>query len=149
MTPERFERLADAWGGDLHRWPAVDRDAAQGFLAEAPRAHAVLARAGALDELLDAHVVASPSAAWARDVLDALPRSAPRRSRVGRWHWGLSQWWFGAGVAGLGLVGAGIGVLAVSIAFSVIVPSARPDVTDSHWSATAFDSGGPAEWSEK
>lgn len=150
MTSERFQCLADAWGGDLHRWPVIDRRAAQRFLVAAPEAQAVLDRAASLDELLDAHVVALPDAALVRSVLDGLSRSAARRSRVNGWQDLRSRWWWsGAGVAGLGLVGAGTGVLAVSMAFSVLVPSTRPALADSHWAITAFDSGGPVDWSEE
>lgn len=53
MTPERFEALASAYGGDLRRWPEDEREAAQAFAERRPEAQAILARERRLDELLD------------------------------------------------------------------------------------------------
>lgn len=55
MTPERFAVLAEAYGGDVARWPASDRDAAALIMATDPAAcEAVLAAARILDAHLDA-----------------------------------------------------------------------------------------------
>ena len=43
MTYERFETLADAYGGDLRRWPEAEREAGRALLNADPRAAAVLA----------------------------------------------------------------------------------------------------------
>ena len=54
MTHERFEILAHAYGGDIARWPAAERDAAALLMAAEPEfARIVLADAGELDAALD------------------------------------------------------------------------------------------------
>ena len=53
MTHERFEILAHAYGGDIARWPAAERDAAALLMAAEPEfARIVLADAGELDAAL-------------------------------------------------------------------------------------------------
>jgi anti-sigma factor RsiW len=52
MTLERLNDLADAWGGDLRRWPEADRRVAERLLASDPAARAVLDAAAAFDGLL-------------------------------------------------------------------------------------------------
>ncbi|MFN9927093.1 MAG: hypothetical protein ACK53I_09165, partial [Phenylobacterium sp.] len=55
MTPERFDALAEAYGGDVARWPEGEREGAAMFMTTDPaRAQAVLAAAQALDQRLDA-----------------------------------------------------------------------------------------------
>ncbi|MGO4411082.1 hypothetical protein AB4Y66_13640, partial [Brevundimonas sp. M-11_2] len=54
MTYERFEYLADAYGGDLRRWPEAEREAARALTAVDARAAALLAQADRLDALLGA-----------------------------------------------------------------------------------------------
>ena len=54
MTYERFETLADAFGGDLRRWPEAEREAARALLDSDPRAAVLLRKADGLDALLDA-----------------------------------------------------------------------------------------------
>ena len=50
MTLEEFRRLADAWGGDIARWPHALRPDAEA-LARRPEAAAILDEARALDRL--------------------------------------------------------------------------------------------------
>ena len=52
MTLDRLTVLADAWGGDLRRWPPADRIEAEQLLASDPEARAVLEAATAFDALL-------------------------------------------------------------------------------------------------
>ena len=47
MTPERFEHLADAYGGDLRRWPEAEREAARRLLDNRPDLAARLQAASA------------------------------------------------------------------------------------------------------
>ncbi|MDB5494451.1 MAG: hypothetical protein JWP86_1788, partial [Phenylobacterium sp.] len=50
MTQDRFEALAEAYGGDVSRWPAATREAAALWMAAEPAiTQAALARAEALD----------------------------------------------------------------------------------------------------
>ena len=55
MTRDRFQALAETYGGAVVRWPAAERDAALALAAAEPDfARAVLARAESLDAILDA-----------------------------------------------------------------------------------------------
>lgn len=84
MTPERFEGLADAWGGDMARWPEAEREAAALLMAARPAwAADVLARARDLDALLDAFAAPGGSAGLAARIVAGAPR--PRARRWGGW----------------------------------------------------------------
>src|SRR5438132_90969 len=107
MRFERFEALARAYGGDLARWPAAERAAAQVLAAAEPgRSAAVLAVEAALDRMLDAAPASRPDAALVGRVLRAAESTGLGASRrLGRW-----------------LTGAGVGVaLAASAACGVAV----------------------------
>lgn len=55
MNAERMAELADAWGGDLRRWPAAVREDARRFAeAEPEAAERALLSARQLDAALDA-----------------------------------------------------------------------------------------------
>lgn len=54
LTLKRFGELADAYGGDLQRWPAEVRLAAQTLMDASPQARAMFAAARALDQALQA-----------------------------------------------------------------------------------------------
>lgn len=107
MTLERFEALADAYGGVVARWPEAERAAAMQIAAK-PEASAILARALALDEALDAWTVPPVSAGLRARVLGAAPvpsRDLVRRARL---------WWSGIGIAAA-LAGAAAGTAAVAM----------------------------------
>ena len=116
MTKEQFQALAEAYGGEIARWPAAVRDEAALFAAREPgEAQAVLAREAALDAALDAapRPAPAPSALYDRILADA-----PNRPRRARWRlWlapaGLGAALAGAAVAGL-LLGAQLGALSTS-----------------------------------
>ncbi|HBU62841.1 MAG: hypothetical protein CMH91_09750 [Oceanicaulis sp.] len=64
MKPDRFSELADAFGGELSRWPSDEQARAQAFLSAEPElAQALLDEAAALDALLDLDVTAPPAPA--------------------------------------------------------------------------------------
>lgn len=129
MNAERFQTLADAYGGAITRWPAGEQDAAFAFLAAEPeRADAVLAEARATDDLLDAAPRPAPSAALRAAVLARAPRE--RRSRAWRW---LT----GAGV-GAGLVAAAVAGVAAGVNLSA---GAGPQAEDEALLAGLYDSG--------
>ena len=67
MTHERFEILAQAYGGDIARWPAPERDAARPA-ARLAAAEATLARLA--DEAAEAAAVAEHAVAAAADLPD-------------------------------------------------------------------------------
>jgi len=94
MTPERFETLAEAYGGDVARWPQADREAAAEWMAAEPdRAEAILARADDLDAALAAFAPPRASADLADRIVAGAPRPRPRW--VG-WLWPAGM---GAGLA--------------------------------------------------
>ena len=95
MTPERFETLADAYGGDVARWPPPERDAAALILASDPAwAGAILTRAGALDAALDGYPAPPASAELMGRILQAAPKV-----RAPRWIGWLLPAGMGAGLA--------------------------------------------------
>jgi len=71
LTPDRFHALAETWGGDLARWPADLRPAAEALLARDADARASRDRALALDALLAVDAVAPPAADLRRTILAA------------------------------------------------------------------------------
>jgi len=94
VNAERFRDLAEAWGGDLDRWPAAERDQARAFLAVSPDAAQALAEARGLDAALDAWRPPEASAALRERIIASAP--APRRRSP--WVW-ASPWLRGAGLA--------------------------------------------------
>lgn len=54
LTLERFSALAEAYGGELERWPTALRPAASVLLADNPAAQGILDEARALDRMLEA-----------------------------------------------------------------------------------------------
>ena len=106
MTYERFEHRADAYGGDLRRWPADQRAFAESLVAADPAARVLLDEAAALDALLDASPSVAPSADLTARVLRAAP-GARAKSRPRRAVWFLGAGWAAAACAG---VVAGVGL---------------------------------------
>ena len=104
MDLKRFAALADAYGGDLGRWPAAERVAARQFAdLNKDQADRALAGATGLDALLSESVVAPPGFALRERVILAAPKTSTLSPALRRaWRW---------------LVGAGIGgVLATACA---------------------------------
>ena len=96
MTQERFEALAEAYGGDIGRWPQAERGEATAFARAQPQAAGpVLAVARRLDERLAADSLAEPGFDLRQRIIAAAPRAARR----------LWRWVTGVGL-GLGLAGA-------------------------------------------
>ena len=63
MTQERFEALAEAYGGDLAQWPEAERSMALAYAsAHDDKAAPVLKTAQALDALLNTAAEPAPSA---------------------------------------------------------------------------------------
>jgi hypothetical protein len=136
MPAERFAALADAYGGDLRRWPAGDRSVAEAMLASGhPAFAAIVDRAGRLDTWLEDYRVAAPSSDLAALIMSAAtrPRIIWRRARL---------WWSGLGLAGVGLAGALAGSLAISVALPAIGDRHPTILADEQM--TAFDDAGPA-----
>ena len=106
MTHERFDALAEAYGGDVSRWPAPAREAAALLMAAEPGfTQAALARAEALDAALDAWRPTPASAS----LTDRIVAAAPRMRRP-RWPVWLSPAALGAGLAAACAAGVLVGV---------------------------------------
>ena len=96
MIPERFETLAEAFGGDVACWPDAEREAAAALMAAEPAwAEQVLARAGELDAALAAF---SPPRA-ASGAMDRILATAPQPPATRRWTGWLVPAGMGAGLA--------------------------------------------------
>ena len=120
MDFERFEDLAEIYGGEIARWPEGVRETARALLVAHPeRLSPVLASAAQLDRLLDLAPAQSVDAAMLGRLIAAAPQ-APNTAR--RWIAGLG--------AALGLSAAAFaGVLAgVSIAGQAQPQVAAPAV---------------------
>lgn len=123
LSEARFRALAEAYGGDMARWPRETQAAARAMAAQAG-AHATMADARALDAALDRFTLAPPSPALAARILQETGRGRSLRLAVKR---AL----IGAGLLGVGLAGGLTGVAAVMIA-------APPPTLTSEDNATAF-----------
>jgi hypothetical protein len=131
MTFERFQLLADAWGGVIARWPAETQDDAYAFMAAAPgQADAVLAEARAMDALMDEAPALAPSIALRDSIIAAAPAARPQRSRLWRW---IS----GAGV-GVGLAAATAAGVMAGVSLS---PIQAPAGDDDDLLANLYDTG--------
>lgn len=125
MSFERFEDLAETYGGEIARWPEGEREAARALLAQnAARLSPVLADSAHLDRLLDLAPAQRPDAA----LLGRLIAAAPQGASAGR------RWIAGLGAA-LGLSAAAFAGIAVGVAMgqpqavAPVVVAEQPVVT--------------------
>lgn len=132
MDRARFQALADAYGGDVTRWPEGERDAALALLAGQPgMARTVLAAALSLDTVLDA----LPSPHASADMRERLAAAAPKPKAALSWR----RWLTGAGV---GLTLATACVAGVAFGAAAAQPSADDSRADAALSDAGFDAGG-------
>jgi len=129
MTPDRFQTLADAYGGVISRWPIETQDEAYAYMAAASdEAALALSVARDLDEALDAAERLSPSRALRQSILEAAPAARAHRGAVWRW-----------------LTGAGVGLgLATAAAAGIVIGvdmSAASAGEDAMLLAAAYNSG--------
>ena len=79
MAPDRFKALANAYGGDLARWPVQERVLALSLCQQQPDWTAqVLSEAAVLDAWLDDYTTEAPGRAFSDRIL-AQTRPAPIR----------------------------------------------------------------------
>lgn len=112
MTPERFEELAEAYGGAVARWPQAEREAAAAWMTAQPEAaRQILAQAEALDAALDAWRPAHVSHALLEQVVAQAPRAPMRRAVAWVWRGALGAGLAAACAAGLimGVALSGVG----------------------------------------
>lgn len=128
MNAERFQMLADAYGGDIRRWPQGEQAPAWRWLEDNERARSMLVNAGALDALLNASAPLMASCPLRERVI----ASAPLRRPV----WGRpAAWMSGAGLA----AACAAGVLLGASYSSLVLPAPQEDVLTQ--TASAFDGG--------
>jgi hypothetical protein len=106
MEEPRFKALAEAYGGDVLRWPEADQASARAFQAAHPeRAEAVLSEAQALDELLVAAGPVEPAQALEAAILARMAQFSADAAPAPRWAglaaglaltFGLGAGWFAA-----------------------------------------------------
>ena len=108
MDDTRFQALAEAWGGDIRRWPEAERASAEAFRAtHGDRAAAILTEAQGLDVLLDRAPRAEASAHLrARVIASAEAGLRPRQPLFTR----PAGWLSGAGWAAACAAGVLFGV---------------------------------------
>jgi hypothetical protein len=131
VTPERFRKLTEIYGAEPRRWPAVEREAALGYMRDhRTEAQAILADAEALDLMLSHHTVAPPAAVLRERIVASAPKDR-------RWTWRpMGLWWQSAGLASLGLAAALAGALVINIVMAV---DRQSDDDESGYVVTAFD----------
>jgi hypothetical protein len=126
MTPERFAYLADAYGAELHRWPAAEQVAAQALLDSGDvHVRDAMSDARWLDGQLNSHQPTLADAALIRQVRQSFPRSFWSR---------YASWLSPAGLVGVGIAGVVTGMLVASM--SVPLPMLSSEVLPS-----VFDQG--------
>lgn len=148
MKIERFQHLAEAFGGDLSRWPQAEQSAAGALLRTDAAARRIVAEAQSLDALLaraaqpvDAPCVDRTAAAiFAR--LDAAPsaqepkRPAPPAQLSLRWSAGF--------IAAMALVGVISGASAppprppAAVAATPVIAGALMDIADAGYYSTRY-----------
>lgn len=106
MTREQFQELAQAYGGEIARWPAALReDAALLAAAEPEFPGTVLAREASLDAALDALPRTPARAELYERIIAGAPAPRPRR-----WRPWLAPAGLGAALAGVAAAGVLVGV---------------------------------------
>jgi len=129
MTPKRFETLAEAFGGDVARWPDADREAAATVMAAEPAwAQRVLALAGDLDAAL----AASTPLRGAGDLADRIAATAPAARP--RWAGWLLPAGMGAGLAAACAAGVMLGAQLGAAPTAVDDPDALVAAADDDFS---------------
>lgn len=131
LSRARFESLAEAYGGDVARWPAAVREDAAALMAGDPGfAQGVLARASLLDAALDDWAPPSVRQGLREAIVAAAPK--PRtRSRLAVWG------------ARLGLGAALAGACASGVAAGILLSASTGDSGDAVTAAmTGYDPAG-------
>jgi hypothetical protein len=108
---EDFHALAEAYGGDLARWPAARRAGAEALAATSPAAAAALGEARALDGLLAAAPRQVAGAALEARIARAAPAARRPGPGPGRWLGALAA---GAALAAACAAGTVTGVAAAT-----------------------------------
>lgn len=131
MTPERFETLSEAYGGDVARWPAVEREAAAILMTAYPIwAQTVLARAGDLDAALASY----HAPGGAPGLADRIVATAPRPQA--RW-----LGWLAPAGMGVGLATACAAGVLLGAQLQAAAPATNASDADALMTAVSEDMG--------
>jgi len=128
LSRDRFLALAEAYGGDIARWPEPEREAARALLLQDPQGlghH--LEAAAALDRLLDL----APAGAVDAALLGRLVSTAPRPAASAR------RWIAGLGAA----LGLGVSAMAGVTVGVVLAGHDREDLSADALIAATVDGG--------
>ncbi len=118
VSLERFEALANAFGGDVVRWPIGERAGAMATMAARPGETArLLETARTFDAILSAASIEAPSPT----LLGAIIRNATIRPAPSP----LWRWLIGLGVAA-GLAGAAAAGIAAGLVIAPVSVAPRP-----------------------
>jgi len=82
MKVSEFRRRTEQYGGDIRRWPVLDRAPAWALLDTSPQARALLADAAELDRRLDAGAHAAVTDAAVERVLAALDQRTDEDQQI-------------------------------------------------------------------
>lgn len=127
MSPDRFESLTHAFGGDVERWPEAERDAARQLAAAQPSlTDRVIGQARRLDEVLLSAPAARPSPALRDRIILAAPSA---RTRASAWRW-LTGAGLGAGLAAACAAGVAAGLVVAPAMTAPARPAADADPTE-------------------
>jgi hypothetical protein len=146
MKIERFQHLAEAFGGDLSRWPQAEQSAAGALLRTDAAARRIVAEAQSLDALLaraalpvdDACVDRTAAAIFAR--LDAAPPAQKSLAAPAQ----LSLRWSAGFIAAMALVGVISGASAppprspAAVAATPVIAGALMDIADAGYYSTRY-----------
>lgn len=108
MSPERFDALLDAYGGDLRRWPEPWRTAGEAMIRSDAAARGRRERALALDALLDQAPSPLPSRALKQRIVGRAAPSLWRQSLSALWPFGPA-WQPAAALALIAALGIALG----------------------------------------
>lgn len=131
MNETRFSDLAQAYGGDLRRWPASEVEAARAWAAaHRGSAEDALTEARVLDETLDASRAPAVSTALRDRVLASATAAGLKARRtwpaIKSWLWVGGAGWAAAAFAGV-LYGANLGgQLAADTQVEAVLDQAAP-----------------------
>ena len=131
MNVEQFIKLAEAYGGDINRWPEFYQQQATEIIAKnIPEISLVISQERSLDAILASQTFAPAE----RNLFVSIVDSAPKQKNISFFkfiqQWDMKRWLSFSGVVGTGLAGALVGMFFVSIWTSGSLSSSIDGVTE-------------------
>ena len=131
MNRKRFITLADAYGGDLARWPAGEQRHAEAWLESAPEAAAILKQSRELDRTLSTYATPPPSPDLQRRIVTTMLAQRRKRGR-------LSGWLPALGAMGTLAVGAVGGAVVIALLPEAAASRSASDALGSVYEPSSF-----------